>query len=82
MNCYSYFIRVLRYFVVVVVICSIVLAIDRDLCGGVLGSMLEHFNPRLVIGYIHPNFIIEAVFDHTKAGDSTTLPLRLLMNLL
>ncbi|NGM60785.1 hypothetical protein G5B30_02525 [Sphingobacterium sp. SGG-5] len=81
MNSYIYFIRALRYSLVFVVACSIALTIDREFCDGALDNMLTQLNPRLIIGYIHPNFIIEAVFDYTKA-DSTGLPLRLLMGLM
>ncbi len=77
MSCYTYFIRVLRYMLTFVAICSIAFAIDKELCGGVLNNFLSRVNPRLAIEYVDTDLKLEAAIDYAKT-DSTRILMRFL----
>jgi len=77
MNCYTYFIRTLRYFLAFVLICSLVFVVDRELCEGTLEHFVSQFNPRLAIEYVDTNVRLEAAIDYVKT-DSTKVLMHLL----
>ncbi len=77
MSCYNYFIRTIRYLLAIVILCSLAMTIDKELCGGALDHFFSRIDPHIVIEYVNADLKLEAAI-HYAQTDSTLISMRLL----